>query len=104
MASSTSKRKVIDVEERRDEETYLIAVIENRAMEVGIAILDRSAAKLYICQFIETSRSYNTTLMMLHRYPPSSLLIVDDRTHYTSQGLNHATSAHTQVSFLNEVH
>lgn len=97
--TETSKRKqVTETSETEssnfDTFSYLVAAIENRAMEVGLAILDRREAKLTLCQFIETSRSYTTTLWMLRRYPPEKLIIVEDRNTANSYGLNQATKDH----------
>lgn len=41
---------------------FVVALIENRAKEVGVAALDTHASKLYIQQHVETTRTFANTL------------------------------------------
>ena len=70
--------------------SFLVAAIENRANEVGVAIFDATRQQLLLTQFIETSRTYTTTLTLLHRYPPKPLILVDEKTKSRAGGLTSA--------------
>lgn len=69
----------------------VMSAIENRAKEIGIAIYDGHRHTLSLSQFIETSRSYTTTLMLLRRWSPRNLIVVDERTKSRAGGLNTTT-------------
>ncbi|XP_022154824.1 DNA mismatch repair protein MSH4 [Momordica charantia] len=61
-----------DVGERS---SYVIALIENRAKEVGVAAFDLRSASLHLSQYIETSSSYQNTKTLLHFYDPMVILV-----------------------------
>ena len=67
--------------------SFLVAAIENRANEVGVAIFDPTRQRLLLTQFIETSRTYTTTLTFFHRYPPKPLILVNEKTKSRAGGL-----------------
>ncbi|EFJ30915.1 hypothetical protein SELMODRAFT_88599 [Selaginella moellendorffii] len=54
---------------------FVVGVIENRAKEVGLAAFDLRTASLHLSQYIETSRSFQNTMTMLHFYNPSELIL-----------------------------
>jgi len=77
---------------------YVVAAIENRGKEIGVAAFDKQLLKLCLSQYIETSRTYTVTLTTLQRYPPVELLLVDEKTKSRAGGLTFATrSAFDQV-------
>eukprot|EP00884_Botryococcus_braunii_P005264 jgi/Botrbrau1/14739/Bobra.0108s0083.2 len=52
------------------------ALIENRAREVGVALLNVRESKLDLIQFIESSRSYSVTLSLLRSFEPDFVAVV----------------------------
>ena len=56
--------------------TVIAAVIENRAREVGLAVLDLDRLTLSLLQFAELTRHYATTTAQLARFEPSAVVIV----------------------------
>jgi DNA mismatch repair protein MSH4 len=58
------------------EGAVVVALIQNRAGEVGLAALDARASTLWLAQFVETTRSFSTTRGLLDVRPPSALLVV----------------------------
>lgn len=74
------------------------AAIENRAKEIGLAVLDVHKYKLTLTQLIEPSRTYATFLMVLEAHQPKRLVVVVDKTSAVRFGLNHATRCYSQVS------
>lgn len=74
------------------------AVIENRAKEVGVALLDVATLTLHLSQFIEPGRSYTTTVLCLDTYLPKELIVVSS-THQdaSAAGVNKATRAFAQM-------
>ncbi|KAH7443282.1 hypothetical protein KP509_02G028400 [Ceratopteris richardii] len=52
-----------------------VAIIENRAKEVGLAAFDTRTASLHLSQFIETSRSYTNTSTLLHYFDPVEIIV-----------------------------
>lgn len=48
--------------EEGGEGALLAAVIDNRAGEVGLAMLDAAAGALHLTQFVETTRTFARTL------------------------------------------
>lgn len=73
------------------------AAIENRAKEIGLAVLDVDQSKLTLTQLIEPSSTYTTFLMLLEVHQPKRLIVVVDRNAAVSFGLNHATRLYSQV-------
>lgn len=55
--------------------SFVIAIIENRAKEVGLAALDLRSASLHLSEYIETSSSYQNTRTLLHFYDPIVIII-----------------------------
>ena len=54
----------------------LAAVIENQAREIGLAVLDLTAApRLVLVQLVEQSRHYSTTLSQLQAYSPAVVVV-----------------------------
>nr|AKI32522.1 DNA mismatch repair protein MSH4 [Gloeotilopsis sterilis] len=77
----------------------LACFIENRAKEVGLAILDVNRMKLRLLQYVETSRSYLNTLYersMLHVHQPENVLVVD-AARADVNGINSATESYNQI-------
>ncbi|EIE21559.1 hypothetical protein COCSUDRAFT_17595 [Coccomyxa subellipsoidea C-169] len=75
----------------------LVAVIENRAKEVGIAVFDPVQVSLRLLQFIESSRTYTTSLSILRAYIPSQLIVVGSNQETLSSGINKAARPFHQV-------
>ena len=48
-------------------------------------------------QYIESSRTYTNTLLLLEVLPPARLVVVAGKAEIASRGLNHATSRFPQV-------
>jgi DNA mismatch repair ATPase MutS len=71
------------------------AVIENRAKEVGVAVLDLSSLTLHLTQFIEAGRSYTTTQLLLDAHQPRQLAVVGSLHHEVAgaAGVNQVTAA-----------
>eukprot|EP00879_Flechtneria_rotunda_P022276 GHRR01023502.1.p1 GENE.GHRR01023502.1~~GHRR01023502.1.p1 ORF type:complete len:407 (+),score=144.07 GHRR01023502.1:71-1291(+) len=71
------------------------AVIENRAKEVGVAVLDLSNLSLHITQHIEAGRLYTTTQLLLDACQPRQLVIVGSNHHEVAgaAGVNQVTAA-----------
>jgi DNA mismatch repair ATPase MutS len=71
------------------------AVIENRAKEVGVAVLDLSTLTLHLTQFIEAGRSYTTTQLLLDACQPRQLVVVGSLHHEVAgaAGVNQVTAA-----------
>lgn len=80
-----------------DQPPCFAAAIENPAKEIGVAVLDLQACKLFLTQLIEPSRSYTTLLMVLDVYRPRRLVVVAERNSTVAAGLNHATRDFSQV-------
>ncbi|CAN6487292.1 unnamed protein product [Victoria cruziana] len=59
--------------------SIIVALIENRAKEVGIAALDMRSASLHLSQYIETSSSYQNTRTLLHFYDPAVIILPPNR-------------------------
>ncbi|XP_029127647.1 DNA mismatch repair protein MSH4 [Cajanus cajan] len=55
--------------------SFVVAIIENRAKEVGLAAIDLRSASLHLSQYIETSSSYQNTKTLLHFYDPIVIII-----------------------------
>ncbi|KAK9852115.1 hypothetical protein WJX84_007177 [Apatococcus fuscideae] len=72
------------------------AAIENRAKEVGLAILDLSRMSLKLLQYVETSRSYSLTTSMLSIYEPREVVTIASSSSLT--GLLQAMSQFSQVA------
>ncbi|KAJ7520528.1 hypothetical protein O6H91_19G009400 [Diphasiastrum complanatum] len=66
---------------------FVVGLIENRAKEVGIAAFDLRTASLYLCQFIETSRSYQNTMTLLHYFEPSDIIISSSTNNVAPEGM-----------------
>lgn len=58
-----------------DRSSFVIALIENRAKEVGVAAFDLRSASLHLSEFIETSSSYQNTKTLLHFYDPMVIIV-----------------------------
>uniref|UniRef100_A0A0A8XX61 MSH4 n=1 Tax=Arundo donax TaxID=35708 RepID=A0A0A8XX61_ARUDO len=58
-----------------DRSSFVIALFENRAKEVGVAAFDFRSASLYLSQFIETSSSYHNTKTLIHLYDPTVIIM-----------------------------
>uniref|UniRef100_A0A383WQ55 DNA mismatch repair proteins mutS family domain-containing protein n=1 Tax=Tetradesmus obliquus TaxID=3088 RepID=A0A383WQ55_TETOB len=71
------------------------AVIENRAKEVGVAVLDLNSLTLHLTQFIEAGRSYTTTHLLLDAHQPRQLVVVGSLHHEVAgaAGVNQVTAA-----------
>lgn len=71
------------------------AVIENRAKEVGVAVLDLNSLTLHLTQFIEAGRSYTTTQLLLDAHQPRQLVVVGSLHHEVAgaAGVNQVTAA-----------
>lgn len=69
------------------------AVIENRAKEVGVAVLHLDTLKLSISQFIEAGRHYTSTACLLDACAPRQVVIVASSHHEVSGGINRAVAA-----------
>ncbi|KAF8065536.1 wdr82 [Scenedesmus sp. PABB004] len=71
------------------------AVIENRAKEVGLAVLDVPRLQLCVSQFVEAGRSYTTTQLLLDAAAPRQLVVVGGGHHEVAgaAGVNQLTAA-----------
>ncbi|XP_074331634.1 DNA mismatch repair protein MSH4 isoform X1 [Apium graveolens] len=58
-----------------EKSTFVLALIENRAKEVGVAAFDLRSASLHLSQYIETSRSYQNTKTLMHFYDPMVIIV-----------------------------
>ncbi|KAK1376365.1 DNA mismatch repair protein MSH4 [Heracleum sosnowskyi] len=58
-----------------EKSSFVVALIENRAKEVGVAAFDLRSASLHLSQFIETSRSYQNTKTLMHFYDPMVIIV-----------------------------
>jgi DNA mismatch repair protein MSH4 len=75
--------------------TY-VAVIENRAKEVGLAALDLGSLTLQLSQYIEPGRHYANTHLALRLHHPRRLILVGSTTHEVAQsGINKALTGPT---------
>ena len=63
------------------------AVIENRAKEVGMAVLDADELRLELSQFVEPGRLYTSTLMHLVPRGVRQVVIVGTAHHEVRGGL-----------------
>ena len=68
------------------------AVVENRAAEVGIAMLNTDSMTLRLVQLVETSRSYTNVLSLLSACKPAHLVTVASN-QALNIGVNRATRA-----------
>ena len=75
--------------------SVLAAVVENRATEVGLAVLNTDTMSLRMVQLIETSRSYTNVLSLLRAFRPAHLVIVASN-QAINLGINRATRASFQ--------
>ena len=57
------------------------AVIENRAKEVGVAVLDLSLLRLELSQFVEPGRLYTSTQLHLVPRAPRQIVVVGSQHH-----------------------
>lgn len=74
------------------------AVLENRAKEVGLAVLDAGRLTLQLSQFIEPGRHYTTLLMALQATAPRDLVVLASSGHESAAaGVNKATRTYCQV-------
>ncbi|GAB2267223.1 MutS protein msh4 [Dionaea muscipula] len=60
---------------RGENSSFIIAMIENRAKEVGVAAFDLRSASLHLSQHIETSSSYQNTRTLLLFYDPIVIIL-----------------------------
>jgi hypothetical protein len=74
--------------------SVLAAVVENRATEVGLAVLNTDTMSLRMVQLIETSRSYTNVLSLLRAFRPAHLVIVA-----SNQAINLGVNRATRASF-----
>jgi DNA mismatch repair protein MSH4 len=82
------------------EDFKYVAIIENRAREVGLATLDSNGC-LYLSQINETNRSYTATLMLLQIFQPiSHLLICSSTPDLLEVGVNGATIHYPQIALI----
>ncbi|CAI7779473.1 unnamed protein product, partial [Closterium sp. NIES-53] len=58
-----------------DDSHVVVALIENRAREVGLTALDLRSATLHLNQYIESSKSYQNTLTLLQYFKPSEIIV-----------------------------
>ncbi|KAK8941204.1 DNA mismatch repair protein MSH4 [Platanthera zijinensis] len=58
-----------------DRSSFVIALIENRAKEVGMTAFDLRSASLHLSQYIETSCSYQNTKTLLLFYDPATIIV-----------------------------
>ena len=65
-----------ETEDDNSKRLVLAAVLENRAQEVGLAVLDKSRMRLELCQFVEGSRTFTTTSRLLDQHQPAVVLVV----------------------------
>ncbi|KAL4430860.1 hypothetical protein ABPG75_006116 [Micractinium tetrahymenae] len=72
----------------------LAAVIDNRAGEVGLAVLEAGGGSLLLAQHVETTRTFAHTLSLLEMHSPQWLLVVAQAQDY---GVAKATRQYTQV-------
>eukprot|EP00897_Mesotaenium_endlicherianum_P005293 jgi/Mesen1/4792/ME000243S03969 len=79
---------------------YVVALIENRAKEVGMAAFDCRTASLHLTQYIESSRSYQNTTTLLQFYSPSEI-IVSANTLAAPEGIVGAASLADSPLFCN---
>ncbi|KAJ8633736.1 hypothetical protein MRB53_027072 [Persea americana] len=63
------------MEEEGERSSFIIALIENRAKEVGVAAFDLRSASLHLSQYIETSSSYQNTMTLLYFYDPMVIIV-----------------------------
>ena len=75
-----------------DEYSVVAAVVENRAAEVGIAMLSTDTMTLRLVQLVETSRSYTNVLSLLSACKPAHLVAVASN-QALNLGVNRATRA-----------
>lgn len=71
-------------EEAEDDElmpTCFAAAIENRAKEVGVAVLDLESLRLELSQFVEPGHMYTSTLMHLVPRRPRQVVVVGSQHH-----------------------
>ena len=57
----------------------VVAVLENRAREVGVCALDLNRGRLYLHQLIETTHMYENTNALLSQHAPSTILLCNNR-------------------------
>ncbi|WCJ25871.1 DNA mismatch repair protein MSH4 [Euphorbia peplus] len=62
-------------DEGGERSSIVIGIIENRAMEVGMAAFDLRSASLHLSQYIETSSSYQNTKTLLQFYDPMVIIV-----------------------------
>ena len=80
--------------------TVVAAVVENRAAEVGIAMLSTDTMTLRLVQLVETSRSYTNVLSLLSACKPAHVVTVASN-QALNLGVNRATRAcFHQVSYV----
>lgn len=61
--------------------TCFAAAIENRAKEVGVALLDLAALRLELYQFVEPGHLYTSTLLHLVPRAPQQVVVVASNHH-----------------------
>ena len=61
-ASADADARAVDEEPAASEGALLAAVIDNRAGEVGLAVLDASSGALLLAQHVEATRTFALTL------------------------------------------
>ncbi len=88
MAALDPSNRVVEEDEGQHEEeddpllpTYWAAVIENRAKEVGVAVLDLAELRLELSQFVEPGRLYTSTLLHLVPRAPRAVVVVGSQHH-----------------------
>lgn len=75
-----------------DDYPVVAAVVENRAAEVGIAMLSTDTMTLRLVQLVEMSRSYTNVLSLLTACKPAHLVTVASN-QALNLGVNRATRA-----------
>ena len=73
--------------------TAVAAVIENRAREVGLAVLSPDTMTLYLLQFVEQTRHYAAVSSQLARFDPRVVVTVSSVQSEQMLGVNHRLSA-----------
>lgn len=54
---------------------FVVALIDNRAREMGIAAMNLKSTELFLTQFTENSSSYNNLCNMIHIYEPIEIIL-----------------------------
>ena len=92
------ERPALGIDADDEESDTVFAVIENRAKEVGVAVINLATLNLTLNQFIESSRGYEITKR--YEWLPSSLIRTDNSLMSNKYDVHSLVELHSPRSIL----